>query len=108
MVLGGVPRPAALDLALELVEHRRARRRQRERRLGLLERRRASAARQTVCCPIMPLADTFQQIVDSLPTDWTDLELDLRVDEDRYVEAAIAARDVQRAALLASTTGTGA
>ena len=36
----------------------------------------------------MPLADTFQEIVDSLPSDWTDLELDLRVQEDRYVDAA--------------------
>jgi hypothetical protein len=36
----------------------------------------------------MPLADTFQQIVDSLPSDWTDLQLDLRVDEDRYIDAA--------------------
>jgi hypothetical protein len=37
----------------------------------------------------MGLADTFQQIVDSLPDDWTDLELDLRLrDESRYVEAA--------------------
>jgi hypothetical protein len=36
----------------------------------------------------MPLADTFEQIVDSLPSDWTDLELDLRVQEDRYVDAA--------------------
>jgi hypothetical protein len=36
----------------------------------------------------MPLADTFQQIVDSLPSDWTDMELDLRVQEDRYIEAA--------------------
>ncbi len=37
----------------------------------------------------MGLADTFQQIVDSLPDDWTDMELDLRIfDEDRYVEAA--------------------
>ena len=38
----------------------------------------------------MPLADTFQEIVDSLPDDWTDLELDLRIaDESRYVEAAL-------------------
>jgi hypothetical protein len=38
----------------------------------------------------MGLADTFQQIVDSLPDDWTDLELDLRIaDESRYVDAAI-------------------
>src|SRR3954468_21455258 len=36
----------------------------------------------------MPLADTFQEILDSLPSDWTDLELDLRVEEDRYVDAA--------------------
>jgi hypothetical protein len=37
----------------------------------------------------MGLADTFSQIVDSLPDDWTDLELDLRLrDESRYVEAA--------------------
>ena len=36
----------------------------------------------------MPLADTFQEIVDSLPSDWTDLELDLRVDESRYIDAA--------------------
>ncbi len=38
----------------------------------------------------MPLADTFQQIVDSLPDDWTDLELDVRLlDESRYVDAAV-------------------
>jgi hypothetical protein len=36
------------------------------------------------------LADTFQKIVDSLPEDWTDLELDMRIaDESRYVEAAL-------------------
>ena len=40
--------------------------------------------------PAMGLADTFQQIVDSLPDDWTDLELDLRIaDESRYVDAAV-------------------
>jgi hypothetical protein len=38
----------------------------------------------------MGLADTFQRVVDDLPTDWTDLELDLRIaDESRYVDAAI-------------------
>jgi hypothetical protein len=38
----------------------------------------------------MALAQAFQQIVDSLPRDWTDLELDLRLrDERRYVEAAV-------------------
>ncbi len=36
----------------------------------------------------MPLAADFQEILDSLPSDWTDLELDLRVDEDRYIDAA--------------------
>lgn len=36
------------------------------------------------------LADTFRQIVDSLPDDWTDLELDVRLaDESRYVDAAV-------------------
>src|SRR5262245_15672448 len=33
---------------------------------------------------IMPLADEFQELLDALPSDWTDLELDLRVQEDRY------------------------
>src|ERR1700753_1306696 len=38
----------------------------------------------------MALADTFQQIVDSLPEDWTDLEIDVRLkDESQYVEAAL-------------------
>jgi hypothetical protein len=38
----------------------------------------------------MALAQTFQRIVDSLPDDWTDLELDLRIfDERRYVDAAL-------------------
>jgi hypothetical protein len=38
----------------------------------------------------MGLAETFQRIVDSLPDDWTDLELDLRLaEESRYVEAAL-------------------
>jgi hypothetical protein len=37
----------------------------------------------------MPLADDFQAIVDSLPPDWSYLELDLRLaDEDRYIDAA--------------------
>lgn len=37
----------------------------------------------------MALADTFQEIVDSLPDDWTDLEIDLRLfDESQYVDAA--------------------
>ena len=38
----------------------------------------------------MGLADTFTQIVDSLPDDWTDLEMDVRIfDERRYVDAAV-------------------
>ena len=38
----------------------------------------------------MALAETFQRIVDSLPSDWTDLSLDLRIDDEgRYVEAAV-------------------
>ncbi|MEA2126273.1 MAG: hypothetical protein QOI80_3055 [Solirubrobacteraceae bacterium] len=36
----------------------------------------------------MALADDFQEIIDSLPSDWTDLELDVRVDESQYLEAA--------------------
>ncbi len=36
----------------------------------------------------MPLAENFQAILDSLPSDWTDLELDLRVDESRYIDAS--------------------
>jgi len=38
----------------------------------------------------MGLADTFTEIVEALPDDWTDLELDLRIaDEHRYVDAAV-------------------
>lgn len=36
----------------------------------------------------MPLADEFQRIIDSLPPDWSQLQFDLRIDdEDRYIEA---------------------
>jgi hypothetical protein len=39
---------------------------------------------------VTSLADGFKQIVDELPSDWTDLEVDLRIaDENRYVEAAV-------------------
>ena len=39
---------------------------------------------------LVPLAEDFRKIVDELPQDWTDLELDLRIaDEARYVEAAV-------------------
>jgi hypothetical protein len=37
------------------------------------------------------LADDFQQVIDSLPPDWTDLEVDLRIDDERrYVDTAVA------------------
>ena len=37
----------------------------------------------------MPLADAFDRVLASLPPDWTQAELDLRIfDEERYVEAA--------------------
>jgi hypothetical protein len=38
----------------------------------------------------MALAEDFQQILDSMPPDWTDLEIDLRInDESRYVDTAV-------------------
>lgn len=38
----------------------------------------------------MALADDFNAIVESLPDDWTDLELDLKLgDRSRYVDAAV-------------------
>lgn len=39
----------------------------------------------------MSLADDFQQVLDSLPPDWTDLEVDLRIDDEgRYIDTAVA------------------
>jgi hypothetical protein len=36
------------------------------------------------------LAETFSKVVESMPDDWTDLELDLRIfDERRYIDAAV-------------------
>jgi predicted alpha/beta hydrolase family esterase len=36
------------------------------------------------------LAADFREVLDSLPSDWTDLELDLRIeDESRYVDTAV-------------------
>ena len=50
---------------------------------------RAFAGRLCEYAPRVPLADDFQQIVDSLPPDWSHLQFDLRIDdEDRYIEAA--------------------
>jgi len=41
------------------------------------------------------LADDFQQVLDSLPPDWTDLEVDLRIeDESHYVDAAVSLSQV--------------
>lgn len=38
----------------------------------------------------MALADDFQQVLDSLPSDWTDIVCDLRIaDEDQYIDAAV-------------------
>ena len=38
----------------------------------------------------MALAQDFQSILDSLPDDWTDLEVDFRIDdESRYIDAAV-------------------
>ena len=38
----------------------------------------------------MALAQDFQEVVDTLSDDWTDLSLDLRItDEFRYVDAAV-------------------
>ena len=38
----------------------------------------------------MCIRDSFSEIVDSLPADWTDIQIDLRIaDEDRYIDAAI-------------------
>ena len=43
----------------------------------------------------MPLADDFQHVLDSLPPDWTDLEVDLRIDdESEYVDTAVALSQV--------------
>jgi hypothetical protein len=41
------------------------------------------------------LADDFQRVLDALPPDWTDLELDLRIDdESRYVDTAVSLSQV--------------
>jgi hypothetical protein len=41
------------------------------------------------------LAVDFKQVLDSMPSDWTDLELDLRIDDERqYVDTAVALSQV--------------
>lgn len=43
----------------------------------------------------MPLATDFQQILDTLPADWTDLEVDLRIEDlSHYVDSATALSQV--------------
>jgi hypothetical protein len=43
----------------------------------------------------MALAADFQQILASLPPDWTDLEIDMRIeDESHYVDSAVALSQV--------------
>jgi hypothetical protein len=43
----------------------------------------------------MGLAEDFQDLLDSLPEDWTDLELDLRIDdEEQYVDSAVAVSQI--------------
>lgn len=43
----------------------------------------------------MSLAADFKQVLDSLPPDWTDLEVDLRIDdESQYVDTAVALSQV--------------
>ena len=43
----------------------------------------------------MSLAADFQEVIDTLPPDWTDLELDLRIDDEgQYVDAAVALSQV--------------
>jgi hypothetical protein len=41
------------------------------------------------------LADDFQEVLDAMPSDWTDLELDLRIDdESQYIDTAVALSQV--------------
>jgi hypothetical protein len=99
------PRQAARDLALELVQHPLARDAGLQGRAhdgGLFDAVETLEQREQpgkvegegvgrhvyALVRIMPLAEEFNEILDALPSDWTDLELDLRVQEDRYIDAA--------------------
>lgn len=43
----------------------------------------------------MTLVDQFQRMLDALPPDWTDLEVDMRLDDESwYVDAAVALSQV--------------
>jgi hypothetical protein len=38
----------------------------------------------------MPFADDFQDVLDSLPADWTDFVVDVRIDdESRYIDGSV-------------------
>src|SRR3954467_5361585 len=91
---GAAPRPRARRAPPRSPRHRRAARAGRAARRCSSGGLRAAAhrdprSRAIRSPPIMPLADTFQEILDSLPSDWTDMELDLRVDESRYIDATL-------------------
>ena len=56
----------------------------------------------------MSLAGDFQQILEALPPDWTDLEVDLRIDdESRYIDAAVAVSQVNASPTSARASSTG-
>ena len=43
----------------------------------------------------MSLASDFKQVLEAMPPDWTDLELDLRIDdESQYIDTAVALSQV--------------
>lgn len=43
----------------------------------------------------MSLAGDFKEILEALPPDWTDLEVDMRIDdESRYIDASVALSQV--------------
>src|SRR5258706_15591329 len=43
----------------------------------------------------MSLANEFQRVLDALPPDWTDLEVDLRIEDEReYIDSAVALSQV--------------
>jgi hypothetical protein len=55
----------------------------------------AAARRRRARLLAVALADDFQRVLDALPPDWTDLELDLRIDdESQYIDSAVALSQV--------------
>ena len=83
------PRPRAVRrAAADRGRRRRARARPRARGGDAGHGRGLSRARRRL--RPMALADDFQELLDSLPGDWTDIVCDLRLaDEDRYIDAAV-------------------